>query len=234
MARNFDGAGDYLSVTDNTAIEPSTAMSIHVWLKLGASAGEQGIADKRNFSSQGGYNLRVHDAAFPLTARFLVRDGSGGEHPATIDGLATATWYSIVGTFGSSRTDVYLDGTAGTPDTTATLATNAQTLRIGAWKDADNYFLNGDLAEFAIWNRVLDTGEIAALAKGFSPLFFANGLTFYLPLVGNNSPENDIKSGLSATVTNTTKSAHPRIIYPYGDPTGVKLPTLKEIKKYAR
>jgi len=40
------------------------------------------------------------------------------------------------------------------------------------------------LAEAAIWSRALEGWEIAALASGFSPLFFLDGLAAYWPLGG--------------------------------------------------
>lgn len=93
----------------------------------------------------------------------------------------------------------------------------------------------GSLAEIALWNVYLTAAEQATLSRGFSPLFVRpSALVFYAPLIGRNSPETDLRGGLTGTVTGATTGAHPRIIYPYGDPTGVKLPTKEEIKKYDR
>ena len=78
--------------------------------------------------------------------------------------------------------------------------------------------INGSvLAEWAAWSVVLDTTEVVALAKAFSPdQIRPASLNAYWKLLGNNSPELDSwKNSYSATLVNSpTKAAHPRIYYP--------------------
>ena len=77
-------------------------------------------------------------------------------------------------------------------------------------------FLNGDLAEAAIWNVALDDAEVATLAAGVSPLVVRpSGLVAYWPLIGTTSPEIDIRGRTELTLNNTpTQAAHTRIFYP--------------------
>lgn len=75
----------------------------------------------------------------------------------------------------------------------------------------------GQLAEAALWNIALSDSDFAMLAAGISPLLVhPEALVAYWPLIGNNSPENNLKSN-SATMSITgslSKSAHPRIYMP--------------------
>ncbi|MFN3232923.1 MAG: LamG domain-containing protein [Alphaproteobacteria bacterium] len=79
--------------------------------------------------------------------------------------------------------------------------------------------LNGQLAEIATWNRVLEPDEIAALAKGFSPLCFPQAMMDYWPLVADT---NARITGETATVYGTvTKTDHPPIFMPHASHVGM-------------
>ena len=65
---------------------------------------------------------------------------------------------------------------------------------------------------------IASAGGIDALAKGFSPLCFLNGLNWYAPVWGNDDPEVDRVGGMALDVIGTApaKAAHPPIVYPSG------------------
>jgi len=73
----------------------------------------------------------------------------------------------------------------------------------------DNRNLNAGLAEVGWWNRQLNAGEWAALARGQSPLGLQNGLVFYPPLI--RSP-NDWVAGRTGTLDGTSVVTHPPAI----------------------
>jgi hypothetical protein len=66
----------------------------------------------------------------------------------------------------------------------------------------------GDLADFAIWNRLLSDGEFS-IAHFLGPVRVANGLVVFMPMDGEDSPEPNRAVGTGAlkngTVTNATK-----------------------------
>jgi len=74
-------------------------------------------------------------------------------------------------------------------------------------RSAQDRSFNGILQEFAQWNRVLTPGEVAGLAKGFTPDYYPVGLVDYVPLLrtlwGKRGP---------VTVTGTLIQAHFRTI----------------------
>ena len=132
---------------------------------------------------------------------------------------ATGQWVHIVVTYDYGSTSnvpaTWYDGVSQTVDTDLTpsgsVTNDATTLRIGAHTDASE-FMNGRMAEFAIWERIITSAEVAILADGYSPLFIQNGLNTYLPLIGNT--ENELIEGGTVALTGTSKAVHPRIIYP--------------------
>jgi len=75
---------------------------------------------------------------------------------------------------------------------------------------------DGDIAEWARWNRWLTASERAILEVTGCPLFVPNGLVRYYPIIGRNSPETDLAGGENMTVGGTPAAAtHPRVFLPY-------------------
>lgn len=87
----------------------------------------------------------------------------------------------------------------------------AGSLCIGNRTAAQDRVWDGLLAEFARWNRLLTDDEVAALGKGYSPMYFLNGLINYAPLIRNTI---DRITGEVLTVTGALVHPHPRMIYP--------------------
>lgn len=75
--------------------------------------------------------------------------------------------------------------------------------------------MDGAIAEVGIWNVALSDSDVALLAKGVSPLMVhPESLVFYAPLIGQYSPEIELRSARNLTLTGTpTQSAHPPIFY---------------------
>ena len=119
----------------------------------------------------------------------------------------------------SSRT-AYLDGTAGTENTTTVGTFDASdTYSIGAWEwvGATIRYMDGQIGEVGMWNVALTAAEILVLAAGYSPLLVRpESLVSYVPLV-NNDPYQDHFDNAAFTVGGTPDTAaHPPIIKPTG------------------
>ena len=75
-------------------------------------------------------------------------------------------------------------------------------------------FFPGYLADVALWNIDLSDSDVAALAKGVSPLHIRpDYLIAYWPLAGRHDPEIDRVGGFQMTLVNapTFISNHPRL-----------------------
>lgn len=225
MARDFDGTDDRIDWA-NVFTTSGQALTIACWLypdslnqanqqyifngSVGGGAGT--VFDiQDNSSDAGGLRfVRITDA----TAKF--RNSSTGT-------LTTGTWQHVLvtddGSLTGTNTRMYRDGTevayGGNGNGSGTESTANGLWNVGG-RSADNVRnLNGRLAEMAVWNRVLGADEITALGKGWSPLFFPNGLRFYTPLWGNTTESNYLGAA-STTTVGTIKQDHPQksLIYP--------------------
>lgn len=126
-----------------------------------------------------------------------------------------STWHHIAGTFASSSSRVvWLDGTPRNTNTTAVTLSGIDRVTIGSRVSASvmGNFMNGRIAEAAVWNVVLTADELASLAAGFKPSRIRpQNLVFYAPLYGVDSPEQNW-IGTSCTLTNApTAASHTRV-----------------------
>lgn len=221
MARVFDGTDDKLLYTTPSSVNSLTNVTIAFWLqRKGATGGGYGrYFQKANIANIGYLEISADDSTSRLGFQ---ASWSGNNVQRYVTQPTQDVWTSVVATYdnGANYTGahIYLDGTepAYVVEQNGTGSRDSDTtdLAIGNRVNADNArACNAYQAEFAIWNRVLSAGEIAALAKGYSPRFFPSGLVFYVPMLGTTN-EPSLMTGTTATVTGTTETDHPRIIYP--------------------
>jgi hypothetical protein len=64
----------------------------------------------------------------------------------------------------------YLDGVAGTPETTARTVSSIDSFRIGArvLSGTEALYFNGDIGHVTVWNVALTAGQLLKLAKGMA------------------------------------------------------------------
>lgn len=214
MARNFTGAA-----TDKVATtlgSNSNLRSYGIWtFRSGDGGGNLGrMFQKGTSGSTVNFNSNAGSDGYDFNRTFSPTSGVWGITPRPTANV----WHHLLITYDSSSTSnlplIYLNGVSQTvvigTTPSGTRTDNAEVYNIGNRGDNNNRNWGGDLAEFAIWDRILSDGEAAALGKGYSPLFLLQGLVEYVPMV------RDLVSRKNAapTATGTTISVHPRIIYP--------------------
>ena len=139
---------------------------------------------------------------------------AGNVTQSTATTTSADTWHHAAGVYESatSRTP-YLDGVAGTTNTTNSGTQNAADyINVGTRtaSSAQTSFFDGQIAELGVWNAALTAAEIASLAKGMTcDKVRPQSLVFYAPLVRDLI---DYKGGLTLTNNNTaTVANHPRV-----------------------
>jgi hypothetical protein len=207
MAADFPGTNDWLEWDTAPLTIPTTAFSISVWLNL-----------NRNDT---GYVWCVKQYSGDTGGRFVLYfTGASGtmqfERPRSTTSLyINSSTYPTVDTWEhwlvtsqdgatSANSHIYQDGTdvcSGAGDGSGTQLTGAGTWVLGTEKGSSVEEWEGQLAEFGYWDRVLDSKEIAALAKGFSPMFFRRGLKSYASLLEAEDAWIDPVSGSGLTAT---------------------------------
>lgn len=212
MARNFTGAASDKVAT--TLGSNSNLRSYSLWtFRSGDGGGNLGrMFQKGTSSSTVNFNNNAGSGSYDFNRSWTVAGVWGIARPSA------NAWHHFLITYDSSSTSnqpvIYLNGVSQTVNIgttpSGTRTDNAEVYNVGNRGDNNNRNWGGDLAEFAVWDRILTAAEAAALGQGYSPLFLLSGLVEYIPMV------RDLISRKNAapTATGTSVSVHPRIIYP--------------------
>src|SRR3990167_1501858 len=222
-ARDFDGVNDQISWGSLSQITNLSTISFSCWIYSTNVTADHAVF---NFTNDR-MNLYQDDvgSASGRTDMFKIhiRESSTisfAEIEGTTNSAKVNQWQHVFISFTpnvAGGLQLWVDGVEDAQSPVTTSAVDD----IG-WSGDTMYFgedprssrdRNGKMAECAWWNRVLTDSEIIALSKGFAPSFFRNGMVFYSTIIGNNSPEIDMREGASGTLTGTTNAIHPRIMY---------------------
>lgn len=196
-AMNFVAAqSDYIDAGNNNR-GITNQMSISLWFKISGN-GTYNIAEKYNWMLDAGFYIRMVNGQL----YFHGRDQSGVGHapPPTSSTYNDGEWHHLVAIVNLTHWMLYVDceqvqdyvTSSSSPDITV----NAP-LTFGRYTVDNNAYLDGDLDEIRLYNRVLTNDEICYLCG--SSYDFTNGLTGHFPLNGN---ANDI----STTALNGTNN----------------------------
>lgn len=207
MSRDFPGATtDYLSLGDVAALDiTGTALTLAAWIRPDAVVSRAIIAKYDNAGTQATKQYML-DLGSGSVIVMRVDDGAGEDVAVGTTVLTAGSWYAVAGVKNGTGADalkVYLNGTQEASATSnRTIQNTATGVTIGRYADAGGAF-DGRIAEAGVWNVALTAAEIAALAKGVSPLLVHPGnLKGYWPIWGIASPEADLSGNANNPTIN--------------------------------
>lgn len=119
------------------------------------------------------------------------------------------TWFHMAYTRGpDANARMYLNGVLGTTTPSSRLMISMGTAMF-VGREQGGFQWNGDVADVALWDAGLTTGEILALAKGVAPtLIRLKNLRSYWPLLGLSNPEPNL--ACSGTNLSQVGTANPK------------------------
>ena len=167
---DFDSASsDYIDIGTISSLNAQQNFSISLWFK-------ENVRRTNGFmfsSGTGGSNDISINAA-----NGTLKINVGGTRNVNITSYSSNVWYHVVLTVENTTAKVYLDN--GSP-TTVTVGSNTSSssgtlAKIGDLSFASGYYFDGQIDEVAIFNRALNTTEIAALYGGTSPNIYPSNL----------------------------------------------------------
>ena len=152
----FDGTNDYVSGANTASTDLTVDMTIEVWFKLNATAGDWVRIFGKGDSTNRTYGLWYNVAA----PGFLYQRYGGGFPGASVNStVALQQWYHMVGTSNGSSHALYLNGVSVATSTAATpVLSSSEGYRIGA--ATFHTFHNGPIASVRLYNRGLSATEV--------------------------------------------------------------------------
>ena len=231
MARFFAGGTttDNIHIANQAAITGTIPLSISFWFTIALDATlRRAISKSSNANSNDPYEIFASSVISPSTNVFQFNAPSWNvtagswQCPCPTDGA----WHHFLLTYAySSISDnplIYIDGVSQTVSVfvapAGTLGTDTAELYIGNCNFPSHVFNRtwaGNLAEVAIWQAILTSGNASSLAAGTIDPRYIPGLVGYWPLCGN-SPESDLSGNNNIGVVTGTVIV--------GDPAGIISP----------
>lgn len=226
MCRSFNGTNQDIGM-NTAAINASgnQALTIACWIRGSAAGAANGsFWAQANSAAAGPYFAALGDpggSSGKWEMNMRSATSGSGDQPLSNNIVLDSSWHHICCSqpSGSAVISMYTDGLLDRTFSRTFSSSTSQTfntLHVGkTQRNTDSNFLNGSVAELAIWTRTLSAKEIAALGKGLPPSFLAP--LHYWPLWGVDSPEPDLGSGthVGGSLTNSpTKGTGGPPIYP--------------------
>jgi hypothetical protein len=171
----LNGQNSYVNSGNGASLNPSNAITVSAWVKLGISGAFQGIVARDN----GVWIETSYSVVFGNDNKLDLRVSSTGgwtsyalnDVISTNTFASTGDWYHVVATYnyltaGTSVGSVYVNGVLEKTNTglTGPLFTNARNVRVGSYGLA--YYLNGKMANVQIYNASLSASQVQAIYKG--------------------------------------------------------------------
>lgn len=211
MARQFTRASShYLSTA--VAVPSAMPLTMACWFMVPDVNTEYSLMTRASAGNHR-HAMRVRGDLAGDYLQLNASDGSTLEISTTTSVVANVWQHACVSIASSTSRTVYLNG-GGKVTGTGAITPATTSLWIGASNSSGSptQFLNGSIAEAAVWNTALTDEDVMALARGVCPAsVMPSALVLYAPLVRGLQ---DLTSGLVLTDTGTSASDHSRIYLP--------------------
>jgi type II secretory pathway pseudopilin PulG len=162
---SFDGVNDYVQVPTSASLNPTTVLTMEVWIKSTGNAESDGrIISKR--AGVVGYEMLLMTASGLIEVFIGTPNGyvSVDSNTKVNDG----NWHHIVVTRNEADIRIYVDGVL---DRTASSYTgsveNTSNLFLGRYSPTAIRFFNGSIDDVRIYNRALSASEISQIYNSY-------------------------------------------------------------------
>lgn len=201
MARTFNGTSGYVSAV----IAPAFPYSFACWFRTTNMAQTKPIIGFSNAAGSRYDQIWFRGAVAGDPIDILSDAGAGQAITRSTSGTTPGVYHHACAVIASatSRT-IYLDG-GNSATTTTSVNPTVDTFNVARFPGE---FFAGDVAEAALWDVALTAADVAALAKGLSPMHVRpQSLLFYAPLIR----ETVELTGVAITSSGSTSTDHPRV-----------------------
>ena len=145
----FNGTSDYIQLNDPFS---HTNHTIAAWIYVEPSASDKFIFDARDIGTDG---IILYSRADEYL-KYEVNSSA-----LTSSAIYTNEWVYLVGTYDGTTQKMYINGSVDSSASASTTISNTINARIGARSHTGlAYYMDGNLANVAIWNRALTSDEI--------------------------------------------------------------------------
>ena len=160
----FDGTNDWISVTRNSSLSPTSAITEEAMIFRTSTSDQVFIGLQYGSSTENSYALWYEGGA----VRVLIRNSSGMVIVTYTVTLSLNTWYHLIHTYDGTNQKIYINGEL--KQTTATTGSivydaNNTVITLGAdnnlgYNTGQVAYMNGRISMVKIYNRALSASEV--------------------------------------------------------------------------
>jgi hypothetical protein len=161
-AYSFDGVNDFIEILHNNIFNLPDSMSFNFWINSNDVNAHQSIINKASAGISNSWIIQLSPGINDLKKIWL---NCGGL--STITQLSNPTvsqnniWYNIIVTYDRQNVKFYINGVLDNMySLNSPTPANTQNIKIGG---LTGEIFNGEIDDIGIWNRALDSTEVAAL-----------------------------------------------------------------------
>ena len=173
---DFDGTNDYIAITNNSGLQPTSAFTVESWVNVNSTVDYSNIIDNGFATADlvnkcGGFVLGINNSTTKLFRAWIC---TGSNYPADRTVVTSDMeyeedkWYHVVTVYTGSALNLYVNGklvgsesVSGTIDYTYVNNSSSYGLNIGRFNDDnETYCFNGFIDEVRIWNIARTEAQI--------------------------------------------------------------------------
>lgn len=200
---SFNGTNQWIDVANNNNLNPSSQLTISVWIESIANHTNSGVVGKyNNFNGSTGngqeqYAIHVNGAGLRLLTKTTIQKEVVEPNVVYNNG----NWHHYVGVWNGSTMQLYRDNAlVSSVSQTGSISSYNQKLEFGRYAGGqDNSFFNGKIDDIGIWNRALTASEIADLFNACSNLSISTEPTNQSASINNQAQFSSLASDTTAS-----------------------------------
>jgi hypothetical protein len=218
----FDGTNDYVLINRPSEITTGGSITVSLWAKwttVGTTISTIQTLVDNNHSGSPVQGFIIQDRPdLNKLIQFAVQPNTNGS--VSTFQIGNGTWKHITGTYVAGSNRLYIDGSFNASTTAETSMSTVQPyISLGYWQFTPSRYLNGNIANFQIYNRALSPFEVyqnynSTKGRFGIPDIVTSGLTLnldagnpysYNPLITGSTTWTDVSdNGNNGTLINGT------------------------------
>ena len=162
----FDGTNDYVDIVYPSQINTGSPITLSLWAKWittgTTTATIQTLVDNNYQTSPGSIGFFIQDRPdLGGVLEWGAQPGVGITRCTSTFVVGDGKWHHITATNDGSTSILYIDGAqSGLARTAAGIGSSQPFINLGRWRFTQSRYLNGNIADFRIFNRALSAYEV--------------------------------------------------------------------------
>jgi len=162
----FNGSNSFATLPYPSQIDTGSPITLSMWVKwltVGTTTATiQTLVDNNYQTSPGSIGFFIQDRPdLGGVLEWGAQPGNSITRCTSSTVVGDNTWHQVTATNNGSISVLYVDGVqSGLARTAAGVGTKQTNITLGKWDFSENRFLNGNIADFKIYNRGLSATEV--------------------------------------------------------------------------